>query len=38
MKGPNIYCSTHNPVGWYSWGDEDFEIAKRDNKPILYGA
>lgn len=25
----------HNPVDWYPWGDEPFERAKRENKPVL---
>jgi uncharacterized protein YyaL (SSP411 family) len=25
----------HNPVDWFPWGEEAFEIARRDQKPIL---
>lgn len=25
----------HNPVDWYSWGDEPFEKAQKENKPVL---
>src|SRR5436190_12802539 len=25
----------HNPVDWYPWGDEAFEKARRENKPVL---
>ena len=25
----------HNPVDWYPWGDEAFEKAKADDKPVL---
>ncbi|MFZ4847468.1 DUF255 domain-containing protein, partial [Enterococcus casseliflavus] len=25
----------HNPVDWFPWGDEAFEKAKRENKPVL---
>jgi uncharacterized protein YyaL (SSP411 family) len=25
----------HNPVDWFPWGDEAFEVARRDHKPIL---
>lgn len=25
----------HNPVNWYSWGSEPFEIATIENKPVL---
>jgi uncharacterized protein len=32
---PYLLQHAHNPVDWYPWGDEAFEIAKRDNKPVL---
>ena len=25
----------HQPVRWHEWGEEAFELAKRENKPIL---
>jgi uncharacterized protein YyaL (SSP411 family) len=25
----------HNPVDWYSWGEEAFERARREDKPIF---
>lgn len=25
----------HNPVDWYPWGEKAFQIAKKENKPIL---
>lgn len=25
----------HNPVDWYPWGDEPFDIAKQQNKPVI---
>src|ERR1044072_779952 len=25
----------HNPVDWYPWGDEAFERAAQENKPVL---
>jgi len=25
----------HQPIRWHEWGDEAFETAKRENKPIL---
>lgn len=25
----------HNPVDWYPWGDEAFDKAKAENKPVL---
>ncbi|MGI9481329.1 MAG: thioredoxin domain-containing protein [Hyphomicrobiales bacterium] len=34
---PSPYLLQHkdNPVHWYPWGDEAFEAAKAQNKPIL---
>ena len=32
---PYLLQHAHNPVAWYPWGDEAFEIAKRDDKPIF---
>ncbi len=33
----SLYLRQHanNPVNWYSWGDEAFERAKSENKPII---
>jgi uncharacterized protein YyaL (SSP411 family) len=25
----------HQPIRWHEWGEEAFEIAKRENKPVL---
>jgi uncharacterized protein len=25
----------HNPVNWYPWGDEAFDIAKAEHKPVI---
>lgn len=25
----------HNPVNWFTWGEEAFKLAKEENKPIL---
>lgn len=25
----------HNPVDWHPWGDEAFELAKKENKPVV---
>ena len=37
MKEKSPYLLQHalNPVDWYPWGDEAFEAARRDNKPIF---
>jgi len=32
---PYLQQHAHNPVDWYAWGDEAFERAKREDKPIL---
>ncbi len=32
---PYLLQHQHNPVDWYAWGDEAFERARRENKPIF---
>ncbi|GAH00124.1 unnamed protein product, partial [marine sediment metagenome] len=32
---PYLLQHVHNPVDWYPWGDEAFEKAKREDKPIF---
>ncbi|MCX8037556.1 MAG: thioredoxin domain-containing protein [Candidatus Sumerlaeia bacterium] len=32
---PYLLQHAHNPVDWYPWGDEAFERAQRENKPIF---
>jgi uncharacterized protein YyaL (SSP411 family) len=34
-KSPYLLQHAGNPVDWYPWGDEAFEKAKRENKPIF---
>lgn len=34
-KSPYLLQHAYNPVDWYPWGDEVFEKAKAENKPIL---
>jgi uncharacterized protein YyaL (SSP411 family) len=34
-KSPYLLQHADNPVDWYPWGDEAFEKARRENKPIL---
>ncbi len=34
-KSPYLLQHAYNPVDWYPWGDEAFEKAKRENKPVL---
>lgn len=32
---PYLLQHAHNPVEWYPWGEEAFERARRENKPVL---
>src|SRR5882724_5316819 len=32
---PYLLQHAHNPVDWYPWGDEAFEAARAQNKPIF---
>lgn len=34
-KSPYLLQHAHNPVDWYSWGEEAFKKAKKENKPIF---
>lgn len=34
-KSPYLLLHAHNPVDWYLWGDEAFEKARKENKPIF---
>lgn len=34
-KSPYLLQHAFNPVDWYPWGDEAFEAARRDGKPIF---
>jgi len=34
-KSPYLLLHAHNPVDWYMWGDEAFEKARKENKPIF---
>ncbi len=34
-KSPYLLEHAYNPVDWYPWGDEAFQRAKRENKPIF---
>jgi len=34
-QSPYLLQHASNPVDWYPWGDEAFEKAKRENKPIF---
>lgn len=34
-KSPYLLQHANNPVEWYAWGDEAFEIAIKENKPVF---
>ena len=34
-KSPYLLQHAHNPVDWYPWGEEAFEKAKLEDKPIF---
>ncbi len=34
-KSPYLLQHKDNPVAWYAWGEEAFEAAKKENKPIF---
>lgn len=34
-KSPYLLQHAHNPVDWYAWGDEAFNKAKAEDKPVF---
>lgn len=34
-KSPYLLQHAHNPVDWHPWGDDVFQKAKEQNKPVL---
>jgi uncharacterized protein YyaL (SSP411 family) len=32
---PYLLQHAHNPVDWYPWGPEAFDLARREDKPVL---
>ncbi|XP_061564623.1 spermatogenesis-associated protein 20 [Cololabis saira] len=34
-RSPYLLQHAHNPVDWYPWGQEAFEKARKENKPIF---
>lgn len=34
-KSPYLLQHAYNPVQWYPWGEEAFEKARLDNKPVF---
>lgn len=35
QKSPYLLQHAHNPVDWYSWGEEAFQAAETEDKPIF---
>ncbi|UMZ73174.1 thioredoxin domain-containing protein [Natranaerofaba carboxydovora] len=34
-KSPYLLQHAHNPVDWFPWGEEAFDKAKKENKPVF---
>lgn len=34
-KSPYLLQHSHNPVDWFAWGNEAFDKARRENKPVF---
>ncbi len=34
-KSPYLLQHAYNPVDWFPWGEEAFEKAKSENKPVF---
>jgi len=34
-KSPYLLQHQHNPVDWYPWGEEAFQMAKKEDKPVF---
>jgi len=34
-SSPYLLQHAHNPVNWFPWGDEAFELARKLNRPVL---
>ena len=32
---PYLLQHAHNPVDWYSWGEDAFNAARQGNKPVM---
>jgi uncharacterized protein len=37
-KSPYLLQHAHNPVDWHPWGDEAFQKARREHKPIFLSS
>lgn len=34
-KSPYLLQHAYNPVNWYSWGEDAFEKARMEDKPVF---
>ncbi|MFN2353155.1 MAG: thioredoxin domain-containing protein [Desulfopila sp.] len=34
-KSPYLQQHAYNPVNWFAWGEEPFNVARRDDKPVF---
>jgi uncharacterized protein YyaL (SSP411 family) len=34
-KSPYLLQHAYNPINWFGWGSEAFELAKKEDKPIF---
>lgn len=34
-KSPYLLQHAYNPINWYAWGKEAFELAKKEDKPVF---
>lgn len=34
-KSPYLLQHAHNPIDWHPWGNEAFEKAKQEDKPVF---
>ncbi len=34
-KSPYLLQHAHNPVNWFPWGDEAFDKARTEDKPVF---
>lgn len=34
-KSPYLLQHANNPVGWFPWGEEAFQKAKAEDKPVF---
>jgi len=37
-RSPYLRHAAHQKIDWYPWGDEAFERASRENKPVFLSS